>query len=313
MAQAIRFSNAEAMSAYSDQQQDLYRAYSHGYRTETNHRAIAFVADLVFVAIGLVIAVLRITQTFEWLFNLLIVWSPVVALIWLIIRETDLLGVSKDHRQLAVRIQEQFDLTFWKPESWRENWNRLLCGHPIASRTINEFANNYDGKPIPNQYWVDTTGLQPNTAALLRIQQSAGWAAKGHARYAHLSIWVAVLSIIPVLSAVLLADLRMRDTAVVLVAVAPFPVGRIRSARVHRYLKDRREQLERYTQRLLRGANPIRERDVRESQDELFRLRLEHQQIPTWLYNRFAAHDSEAIDRAVAQEVKLLQKEHRRN
>lgn len=312
MAQAIRFPNAAAMSAYSDQQKGLYRAYSQSYRTETNHRVIAFVSDLVFVVIGLAIAVLRVTQTFEWLFDLLIVWSPVVALVWLTVRETDLLGVSKDHRRRAVRIQEQFDLTFWMPETWRENWNHLLCGPPMKPRAINELANNYDYKPIPDHYWVDATGLQPNAAALLRIQQSAGWAAKGHARYARLSTWVAVVSIVLVLSAILLADLRTRDAVVVLMAMAPFPVGRIRRARTHRCLKDRREQLESHTQRLLRGPNPVRERDVRASQDELFRLRLENRQIPTWLYNRFAARDREAIDSAVAQEAKLLGQVHRK-
>ena len=300
------------MSAYSDQQKDLYKAYSQSYRTETNLRVIVFVSDLMFMVIGIVIAVLRVAQMFEWLFDLLVTWSPVVALVWLVVRETDLLGVSKDHRQRAVRIQEQFDLTFWKPETWRENWNRLLCGLPIKPRTINELANNYKDEPIPDHYWVDTTGLQPNAAALLRIQQSAGWAAKGHARYNRLSTWVAVVSIVLVLSTVLLADLRTRDAVVVLMAAAPFPVGRIRRARAHRCLKDRREQLERYTQQLLRGANPVRERDVRAGQDELFRLRLENQKIPTWLYNRFSARDREAIDSAVVQEAKLLGHVHRK-
>lgn len=305
MAGTLWFSDAATVSPFSEKHQNLYRAYSHSYVTEANNRHIAFFVDLAFTAIAASTGIMRVNNLAGPFLDLLTTWSPVAALIWLLIRSTDLLGDDKEHRRIAVTVQEQFDLTFWKPDRWHEQWNDLLCEQPIQPRIINELANNYKGEPIPDDYWVDTTGVPPNDAALLRIQQTAGWGAKSHSRYARLNKTTVIISGILVIGALALTNLHTRDTAVVLMTVAPFLIGRLQSSQAHTSLARRRATLERHIQKLLSNSTFTTERDVRAAQDELFRLRRENRRIPAFLYNRYAARDREAIDTAVNRDAKL--------
>ena len=222
------------MSLLTDTQQELYRAYSQSYRTEANKRAIAFVVDVVFAAAAAAVTIMTIGDLWKSALDILASWSPPAVLLWLIVRETDLLGDDREHRRIAVTIQEQFDLTFWKSDNWHEGWNQLLCGDPMERRTIKNLALSYEGEPLADDYWVDTTGLLANDAALLRIRQSAGWGAKGHARYARLNRSAAWVGFLIVLVVALLFDLSTRDAAVVLMTVAPLLVGRLQSARAPR-------------------------------------------------------------------------------
>lgn len=311
MARTLRLANATAVNPFTDEQQLLYRAYSQCYLIEANHRHITFILDLAFAAVATTTAVLVVTDASQFALEVLRTWSPSVALCWLVIRESFLFGNDKEHRLTAVTIQEQFDLSFWKPNNWRDGWNHLLNGDPVQPRTINELSQNYQGESLVDRYWVDTTGIPSNDAALLRIQQSCGWGARGHARYSRLNRTAAIASLTVVVAAVLVSDLRTRDAATVLMAAAPFLVGRAQSAREHASLTRRREKLERHIQKLLRGSVPATERDVRSAQDELFRMRLKRRRIPTYLYNRYTTRDRGAIDKAVAQDAKSLRSQYR--
>ena len=294
------------MSPFSDEQLDLYNACSQSYRTEANRRRTALIVDLAFAGIAAAIAAMTVTDASQWALDLLTTWSPFVTLLWLVIRETALLGDDREHRRTAVMIQEQFDLSFWKSDNWRQVWNQLLCGDPIQPRTIKDLSLRYGGETIADNYWVNATGVPPNEAALLRIQQSAGWGAKGHARYAQLNRAAVIVGFILVVTAAAIIDLGTRDIAAVLMAVAPLLVGRLQSERANAALTRRRETLERHIRELLSTPPSATERDVRAAQDELCRMRLENRRIPTPLYNRYADRDREAIDAAVARDAELL-------
>ena len=291
------------MSSLTDTQQELYSAYSQSYRTEANKRVIAFVVDVVFAASAAAVTIMTIGDLSMSALDILAISSPPAVLLWLIVRETDLLSDDRDHRRTAVTIQEQFDLTFWKSDNWREGWNQLLCGDPIEPRTIKDLVLSYQGKPLADDYWVDTSGVPANEAALLRIQQSAGWGAKGHSRYKRLNTTAAGIGFLVVLVVALVLDLSTRDAVVVLMAFAPLLVGRYQSARAHTSLAQRRETLERHIQKLLNSPTSPTERDVRAAQDELCRMRLENRRIPAWLYNRYSTRDRNSIDVAIAHEA----------
>jgi SMODS-associating 4TM effector domain len=288
------------------EQQELYRAYSHSYATEAHRRRTAFLVDFGFAVVAALIAGLTAVDTGDSIVDFLSAWSPLAALLWLALRETGLLGDDKEHRRTAVVIQEQFDLTFWVADRWREVWNGILCGNPIQQRVIKDLALNYRGEPLRDDYWVDTTGIGANDAALLRIQQTAGWGAKGHARYAQLNRIPAIGALVVVLAIAAVADLKTRETAVVLFALAPFLVGRLQSARDHASLASRRETLERHIQEVLRRGTRAHEAEVRAAQDELCKMRFEHRRIPRWLYDRYADRDRTTIDAAVQWEAEIL-------
>jgi len=307
----LRKPDATAVSLPTDDQRELYSAYSQSYVTEANRRRTAFWIDLAFAVVAGCIAGLKVTDAAESAVDLLSSWSPPAALLWLTVRETRLLGDDKEHRRTAVRIQEQFDLTFWKADKWREVWNKLLCGDPVKQRTIKDLAFSYRSEPLAQEYWVDTSGITCNDAALLRIQQSTGWGAKGHVRYVRLNRVPALAALVLVILIALIADLAARETAAVLFAVAPFLVGRLQSTRDHGYLAQRREDLETHIQELLRTGLGARDVDVRAAQDELCRMRLEHRRIPSWLYNRYAGRDRATIDAAVAREAELVRSRNR--
>ena len=291
------------MSLLTDTQQELFRAYSQSYRTEANKRVIAFVVDAAFAAGAAAVTIMAIGDFWKSALDILASWSPPAVLLWLIVRETGLLNDDSNHRRTAVTIQEQFDLTFWKSDNWHEGWNQLLCGDPIKPRTIKDLASGYEGELLADDYWVDTSGVPANEAALLRIRQSAGWGAKGHSRYKRLNRTAAWIGFLIVLAAALLLDLSTRDAVVMLMAFAPLLVGRHQSARAHTSLAQRREKLERHIKKLLNSPTSPTEHDVRTAQDELCRMRLENRRIPEWLYNRYSTRDRDSIDAAIAHEA----------
>lgn len=290
----------------TQEQHELYRAYSQSYATEANRRTVVFWIDVLFAGGAGLLAILRAFGTGEPTADFISTWSPPAALLWLAVRETGLLSDDKEHRRTAVMIQEQFDLTFWKGAGWRGAWNGVLCGKPLQQRVINELALSYRGEPVSDDYWVDTSGIPPNEAALLRIEQSAGWGAKGHHRYAKLNRIVGLGGLIVVLVPATIANLQAREIAAILFAVAPLLVGRLQSARDHDALSQRREDLECHIQDRLRDSEQIDVADVRAAQDELCRLRLEHRRIPKWLYDRFVNRDRIAIDAAIARDVEFV-------
>lgn len=291
------------MTTLTEEQRDLYEAYSQSYATEANRRSTVFWIDLMFACVAGLIAVLQAVAAADSVLGFLTTWSPPTALLWLAVRETGLLSDDKEHRHTAVMIQEQFDLTFWKGPRWRETWNGILCGKPVQQRSINDLALSYRGEPLRDDYWVDTSGLPANEAALLRIEQSAGWGAKGHARYARLNRVAGLGGLILTLTVATVANFEAREIAVILFAVAPFLVGRLQSARDHAELSRRREELESHIQELLHRGQGVNDEHVRAAQDELCRMRLEHRRIPKWLYDRYVERDRKAIDAAIVRDV----------
>lgn len=294
------------MTPVSSAQQELYRAYSHSYATETNQRRIAFVVDVIFTSIAATIAVLTVTDSAESIVDFLSTWMPPSALLWLVVRESNLLGDDTECRRTAVTIQEQFDLTFWKPGAWQEEWNHILCDDPVRPREIKELALAHDGEPVTDDYWVDTSGIPPEPAALLRIKQSAAWGSKGHLRYARINRVAAWAGLAVVLAFAFITDLGTRETAGVLIAVAPLLAGRLQSSRAHEGLAERRALLEDHVADLLHSSGSPAERDVRLAQDELFRMRLQNRRIPSWLYHRYADQDRAAIDESLEEEAQQL-------
>jgi len=115
--------------------------------------------------------------------------------------------------------------------------------------------------------------------------QSAGWGAKGHARYARLNRVAGLGGLILVLTVTTIANFQAREIAAILFAVAPLLVGRLQSARDHAGLSRRREELESHIQELLGRGEGVDDEHVRAAQDELCRMRLEHRRIPKWVYN----------------------------
>jgi hypothetical protein len=290
----------------TEEQRELFNAYSQSYETEANRRSTVFWVDFIFAVVAGVIAGLQAAAEAASILEFLTTWSPPAALFWLAVRETGLLSNDREHRRTAVTIQEQFDLTFWKGQRWRDAWNDILCGKPVQQRVINDLALGYRGESLRDDYWVDTSGIPANDAALLRVEQSAGWGAKGHSRYARVNRVAGLGGLILVLTVATIANFQAREIAAMLFAVAPFLVGRLQSAGDHAALARRREELESHIQELLRSGKDAGDADVRAAQDELCRMRLEHRRIPDWLYDRYADHDRKAIDTAVAQDVQLV-------
>lgn len=302
MARAVRPTDAAALI---DQTlaTELYRAYSQCYATEANRRRIAFYVDLIFAAAGLVLTAITLADAAERLVDIVNTSLPIAALLWLGVRELGPVAVDKHHRREAVRIQERFDLYFWKGAKWADYWNRILAGEPMADRVVKQLALASAAPAFEADYWVDTHGLPDNDAALFRIEQTAAWGAVGHRRYANLNRLPAVAGIAAVCIAALILDLSARHAAVMLFAVAPFLVGRIQSAEDHDALAERRERLERHIQGILDPKHPRSDTEVRQAQDEVYRMRIEHRRIPTWLYNRHATNDRKTIDTAIAARI----------
>ncbi len=282
---------------------ELYRAYSRSYATEANRRRIAFCVDLAFAAAGLLLAAITLADIARSLVDILSTWLPIAALLWLGLREISPVAVDKRHRREAVSVQEQFDLYFWKGIHWPKHWNRLLAGQPVPDRTIKQLAAANTNVHFAANYWVDTQGVPDNDAALFRIEQTAAWGAVGHRRYANLNRLPAFAGIVAICIAAVVLNLSARHAAVILFAVAPFLVGRIQSAGDHDALADRRERLEHHIQEILDPKHPRTDSDVREAQDEVYRMRIEHRRIPTWLYDRYATNDRATIDAAIESRV----------
>jgi hypothetical protein len=285
---------------------ELYQAYSRCYTTEANRRHIAFGVDLVFAVAALSLTVLTTADWSPDAAEFLTTWLPLAALFWLVVREIGLISVDLGHRQSAVNIQEQLDLTNWKGSAWAKHWNRLLAGEPIPTRTIKQLALANPNAAMPADYWIDTTGLPGNDAALFRIEQTAAWGAEGHRRYALLNRYPPLAGLVLVVVAALILDVSARETAAAVIAIAPFLVGRVQSGREHTALAGRRVTLEEHIQAVLDPEHPSSDIDVRIAQDELYRLRMETRRIPTWLYNRYAAHDRASIDGAIATRIEAF-------
>jgi len=281
----------------------LYWAYSRCYATEAGGRSIAFGVDLVFAVAALVLTVLTPAEWSPDTVEYLTTWLPLAALLWLVVREIGLISVDQEHRRNAVNIQEQLDLTNWKGSDWSKCWNRLLAGKAVPERTIRQLALANPNKAIPADYWIDTTGLPGNDAALFRIEQTAGWGAEGHRRYALLNRYPSLAGLVLVIVAAMILDVSARETAAAVIAIAPFLVGRIQSAREHAALAGRRVSLEQHIQGVFDPKRPSSDVDVRTAQDELYRLRMEARRVPTWLYNRYSERDRAAIDGAITARI----------
>lgn len=290
----------------SPDRDELYQAYSRCYATEANTRQIAFGVDIGFAFAALVLTVLT---TADWSPNataFLTTWLPLTALLWLSVREMNLFPIDLVHRRSAVNIQEQLDLTNWRGTDWDHHWNRLLAGDPVPARRIKQLARASLHAVMPADYWVSTSGLPENEAALFRIEQTAAWGAVGHRRYATLNRIPSIVGLVLVILAALILDVSARETAAAVVAVAPFLVGRIQSGRDHASLAERRESLERHIQAALSPTDPSSEQHVRTAQDELYRLRMETRRIPSWLYQRYAESDQASIDAAIEARVEAF-------
>ena len=285
---------------------ELYQAYSRCYATEANRRLFAFGIDIAFAIAALVLTVLT---TAEWVLSaaeFLTTWLPLAALLWLVVREFGVLSIDVSHRRSAVNIQEQLDLINWKGNDWPNHWNQLLAGEPVTSRTIKQLSLARPNVTMPPDYWIDTTGLPGNDAALFRVEQTAAWGAEGHRRYALLNLYPSIGGLLVVVAVALIVDVSARETAAAIGAIAPFLVGRIQSSREHSSLAGRRELLERHIQAVLDPKRPSCENDVRAAQDELYRLRMETRRIPNWLYNYYAAGDRSSIVGALTTNVKVF-------
>lgn len=302
MARSLRRQVASPLTTSTDAL-ELYRAYGQCYATEANRRSLAFYVDLAFAIAALILTALTVGESAPALVDFLNTWLPLAALLWLAVREIEPISADKVHRREAVNIQEQFDLTFWKGSDWSRHWNRLLAGEPVQSRRIKQLAAANPTATLSSDYWVNTNGLAGNDAALFRIEQTAAWGAVGHRRYAKLNRWPAWVGMLAVLIGAVIVDVSARDTAAAMLSVAPFLVGRIQSARDHGALAERRELLERHIQGVLDPKRPSSDTDVRTAQAELYRIRIEHRRIPSWLYARYADRDRRHIDAAVEERI----------
>lgn len=298
------------MSTPTDDQRELYNAYSQSYGAEANRRAITFWIDLAFAALASIVAFLVVTERAEAAATFLKDWTPVAALLWLTVRELLMPTPDRDHRRTAVMIQEQFDLTFWKGSSWLSSWNEILCGRPVQQRIIKDLALAFKGTPLDDDYWVGTDGIEPNAAALLRIEQSAAWGATGHSRYSRLNRRCAIGVLAILVTGAVLTGVSTRGTAAVLMGFAPFLVGRLQSAREQAALAKRREDLEGHVQGVLHGSRRVSERDVRAAQDQLCRLRLEQRRVPGRLYRRYLERDQATVDAALEREAAEVRGRH---
>lgn len=299
------------MTPLTDDQVELYRAYSASYRAAGSRRFVEFAVDFVFAGLALLIVLSSVFEVANEAREDLSSYLPLLALGWLCLREAKLFGDPVARRSQAVNIQEQFDLSFWKPDGIDDEWNSLLCGPAIPRRTVKELAADYRGETIGADYWVDTAALAPTTGALVRILQSSGWGERGHRRYARLNHAAVVLGVAAVMLVGALANLDTLDLAAVAMAVAPPLLGRLNAARAHRALAHSRKTLESHVTAILNDPRrPVRDQDVRAGQDELVRLRLADRRIPEWLYRRYQERDQAAIDTAISE---LLDKLRARN
>lgn len=295
------------MTRFDDEARTLYRAYSASYQTEAKVRNVKFFIDVAFAIVAALVVALRIAGNDGLFYRFLTEWMPFVSVCWLIARETGLFPDAGADRRAAVAIQQRFDLRCRLGDDWRQWWNELLLGDPPLDREVNALAATFTGTDVDDDYFVDTTNLVPNTAALLRVEQSAAWAALGHRRYASWNRRGASAAIAIVVLACAIASLDLRASAAVAMSMSSLVVGRLQSARLHEGLADRRCRLERYAQHLVDSvaAGPTDDETIN-ALDELCRLRLVHRRIPNWLYQRHQAEDSVAVDGAVGAHAKRL-------
>lgn len=293
------------MTAATPEQERLYAAYSAAYGKEANRRLLVFIIDASFAVLGLALALLDLD------------WSAlgVFGVAWLLSREIPFFVDPHPWRRVAVTIQEQFDLSFYQPD-WASAWNRLRCGAPLRDHQVRQLAATYKGEAFEPDYWIDTSGLPPNAAALLRILQSAAWGSEGHRRYSTINYAAVALSALGLLLVALSLDLTIWDALTkVAVPCTPFLLGRMQAARRHRTLAERRGALYDHAKEVLAqvtgDADPVA---IRTAQDELYELRLADTRIPSQLYMWHRDRDKATIDASIlttAGELRRRLEQHR--
>jgi hypothetical protein len=280
----------------NDDQRRLYRAYSYWYGKEANLRRTIFICDVAFAAVGFGLAVWTtvVGPTPE-------VVSKVTAaggVTWLLGRELIARRGASAARRTAVKIQQRFDLSFYGP--WKEHWNPLLLGPPIPEPSTRDAAKRYDGDDVPDDYWVDTTGLNDEQGALARTYQTAIWGAGLHGEYAALTIKVTGVLLAVIVITLLTSDVGLLTAAPAIITIAPLLVGRVQSSIHHRELANRRQTLATYASNEIE-ASSLGVSSVRLAQDEVARLRLADRRTPQWLYDMrrksyLETHDTSAAD-----------------
>ncbi len=280
----------------NDDQRRLYRAYSYWYGKEANLRRTIFICDAAFAACGLGLAV----------------WTTVVgsppevvskaaaagAITWLLTRELIARRGASSARRTAVKIQQRFDLSFYGP--WKDHWNQLLLGQPLPEPSVRDAAERYQGNNVPDDYWVDTTGLSNEQGALARAYQTAIWGAGLHCEYAALTMKATGVLLAGIVVTLLISDVGLLTAAPVIITIAPLLVGRVQSSIHHRELANRRQVLAVYASEQIEAAD-LDVSAVRLAQDEVARLRLADRRTPEWLYEGrrqayIGTHDTSAAD-----------------
>lgn len=272
------------------EQKRLYAAYCTGYAKEANRRVLLFAVDASIALGGLGLALAARDGSA----------LGVVGVGWLLVREIPFFVDPDPWRKTAATIQEQFDLSFSRPD-WTSIWNQLRCGPPVRDHEVRKLAAAHNGPELAHDYWVDTTGLPPNTAALLRVLQCAAWGTECHRRYSRINYAAVGLAILGLVLAALRLDLTTWEAlATVAVPCVPFLLGRLQAARRHSDLAQRRGDLyDHITGTLEQVTTDAGTASVRAAQDALYDLRLAHSRIPPQLFNRYRDKDQAAIDTSI--------------
>lgn len=210
-------------------------------------------------------------------------------------------GVEKRKRNLAVAVQESFDV-----QVFQLPWNELELQRP-SSTLIADAAARYTGKR-QRDWYPDTQGTHRPFDVLICQSSNLGWGAATHRSWAWLLTAATAISVAVVAAGAALSPLSLRDALVAIgvPALAPLreALDHIRSNfEISREKEDAQAQLGAAWDSGLSGARVPTEPFLRQVQNKMIALRQRQQYVPDWLDERLRTRNEHAMRTSAADLV----------
>ena len=210
-------------------------------------------------------------------------------------------GVEKRKRNLAVAVQESFDV-----QVFQLPWNELEFQRP-SSTLIADAAARYTGER-QGDWYPDTHGTHRPFDVLICQSSNLGWGAATHRAWAWLLTAATAAAVAVVAAAAALSPLSLRDT---LVAIGVPALAPLREALDHirsnfelaREKEDAQAQISAAWDGGLSGARVQTEEFLRHVQNKMITLRQRQQYVPDWLDERLRARNEHAMRTSAADLV----------
>ena len=225
---------------------------------------------------------------------------------WVLLGRTALSWFDDHNAQIAVTIQEQFDV-----ELFDLDWNEGLAGHRAGAEDIATAARKiHDDGHLRNWYpHVDRAPWPLNV--LLCQRSSAAWGRRSHASYATI---VCTTGVAWLIAGIVMAVVAHATVAAYLVTIfLPSQPAFLDTAdlfRGHRRLSGEKGTLEHRIDALwssgIKNLESVTGQHCREVQDQSYHLRRSGLQIPDRLYRLLRERDERAMQDAAARMMRDL-------